>query len=318
MDKFICRICGYDGTHGNRQGFSTHITHKHKITTKEYYDMYFKQPGEDICPSCGKPTKFRDMWYGYNKHCCPGCVPKDPVVKEKTKNTCMKKYGTEYAFQSKVVIDKIRNTMQARYGVNSYLQTPRCRKIIAKISASEAVKEKIKQTCMTHFGVNCAFKAESVKNKIKITMLDRYNVDNAAKSKIFRSKACKTRIKNGNHSGLEDNLENFFIEHNINFKKQYKEVRYPYRCDFYLPDTDTFIEIHGFWMHGGHWFDYNNAKDNEILNYWKSKSNDTYIKAIDCWTRSDLERRKVAIENSLNYIVLWDINDIENYKKSFL
>ena len=41
-----------------------------------------------------------------------------------------------------------------------------------------------------------------------------------------------------------------------------------------------------------------------------------YKVAITVWTKSDLEKRDYAIKNNLNYIVLWTLNDIDNFIKS--
>lgn len=40
------------------KGLSSHIRQKHRITSKEYYDIYFKQENEGICPICNKKTPF--------------------------------------------------------------------------------------------------------------------------------------------------------------------------------------------------------------------------------------------------------------------
>ncbi len=46
---------------------------------------------------------------------------------EITKETTLKKYGTEYTFQSPVVKDKIKATMLKRYGVDCYVKTQQYR-----------------------------------------------------------------------------------------------------------------------------------------------------------------------------------------------
>ena len=71
-------------------------------------------------------------------------------------------------------------------------------------------------------------------------------------------------------------------------------------------------------MHGGHWFDETNEDDLNILHIWESKINKSsmYKSAIAVWTKSDLEKRNMAIKNNLNYIVLWTLDDINNYIKS--
>lgn len=363
MNKLICKICGYIGT--SKQGFNSHITHLHHINSKDYYDKYLKQPNDGICPTCGKETKFRNMWYGYNKHCSTKCIPLDPNIQQKMKNTCQEKYGTDYAFQSDEVKEKIKQTTNKRYGVDCYLQTDECRQIIAQLSSSEEIKNKIKQTNLKNRGVAYSFQDKEVKEKIKqtkkerygsetynnseqaaktslekygtknpaqskeiqdkmkATCIERYGVDNIWKSDSLRLKlkqnSQKSMHKNGNNSSLEDYLENAFKNANIVYIAEYKkDNRYPYFCDFYLPDIDTFVEINGYWTHNDHWFNEKDKNDLTTLKLWKekAKAHSMYNAAIRVWTNSDLEKRNCAKKNKLNYVVLWSKQDIIDWINS--
>ena len=71
-------------------------------------------------------------------------------------------------------------------------------------------------------------------------------------------------------------------------------------------------------MHAMHWFNSNNKDDLNKLTVWKekAKTSSMYKVAITVWTKSDLEKRDYAIKNNLNYIVLWTLNDIDNFIKS--
>ena len=125
--------------------------------------------------------------------------------------------------------------------------------------------------------------------------------------------------KNGNYSKLEDKLEKFFIESNISYIPQYKDARYPTHCDFYLPYTDTFIEINGYWHHNNHFYDKNNKEDLETLKIWKekSKTKPQYKVAIEVWTIRDVKKLNYAKQNNLNYIVLWSKQDVDLFIKNF-
>lgn len=362
LNKLKCKICGYEAS--TKQGFNSHLSHRHHIKSKDYYDEYLKQEGEGIC-HCGNLTKFRDMWYGYNKHCCTRCIPLDPEVQNKMKETCQEKYGTDYVWQADQTKAKIKQTNRKHYGVDCYLQTAECRKIIAEITNSDEVKNKIKQSNLDHFGVEYSFQSSIIKDKSKQTKLDKYDsetynnsdkaketsivkygVDNPAKSKEIQDKmktTCLERYgvdniwkdrdsrlkakkrsqqsmhKNGNRSSLEDLLEQFFIDNNINYQSEYnKDKRYPYFCDFYLPDFDLFVEINGYWTHQCHWFDENNLNDIKKLEELieKSKEHSLYKTCIRVWTQSDVEKRNCAKNNKLNYVVLWNKQDIINWVKS--
>ena len=59
-----------------------HITQKHKISTKQYYDKFLLQPGDGYCAICGKPTSFKSFNVGYSK-CCISCCHNTIECKEK-------------------------------------------------------------------------------------------------------------------------------------------------------------------------------------------------------------------------------------------
>jgi hypothetical protein len=69
--KMKCEICGKE--FGNYKSLSAHFR-THKITSKEYYDKFFKKEGEGICPVCGKETNFKNIRDGYHKFCSNKCA----------------------------------------------------------------------------------------------------------------------------------------------------------------------------------------------------------------------------------------------------
>ena len=121
---------------------------------------------------------------------------------------------------------------------------------------------------------------------------------------------------NGTRSSWENILKTALLEHNIPFEYEYnKDLRYPFPCDFYLPNTDTFVEINGYFTHNNHWFDETSQADVSILSEWKekAKTSNRMQMAIDIWTKKDVEKRKCAKQNKLNYVVLWTLEDIHNW-----
>ena len=184
-------------------------------------------------------------------------------------------------------------------------------------------RQKMSETNLERYGATNPYGSKEIREKIKKVNLERYGVKNPYNIPKIHTKAIQNSLNyhddNGNESSWEAKLYNALIEHNIKFEQHYnKDSRYPYQCDFYLIDTDTFIEINGFWMHGMHWFNSNNKDDLNKLTVWKekAKTSNMYKVAITVWTKSDLEKRDYAIKNNLNYIVLWTLNDIDNFIKS--
>ena len=58
--------------------------------------------------------------------------------------------------------------------------------------------------------------------------------------------------KNGTYkkSKKEDECYELLIKKYDNVIRQYRdENRYPFNCDFYIPNEDLFIEFNGYWTH---------------------------------------------------------------------
>lgn len=185
---------------------------------------------------------------------------------------------------------------------------------------SESHKQSIIKSIQNKYGeeyIN-VYQVPEIKEKIVRISLERYNTPNPGNSRKARQKAAITMRGNDNNSRWEDILEQYFIDNNIVYKKQYSDDRYPFPCDFYLPDSDTFIEINGYWSHNDHFYDSNNPNDVEILAKWIEKANKghkQYANAVQVWSYRDVIKREHAVKNSLNFIVLWTYQDLLNYVK---
>lgn len=89
------------------------------------------------------------------------------------------------------------------------------------------------------------------------------------------------------------------------------DPRYPFECDFYIPNLDLFIECHYFWTHGDpkynchEPFNKNSSKHQEMLQRWKSKNTKFYDNAIKVWTYYDPLKLKIFQDNNLNYKIFY-------------
>ena len=101
--------------------------------------------------------------------------------------------------------------------------------------------------------------------------------------------------------------------------RQFISKEYPWHCDFYIKSLDIFIELQCMRTHGGH--PYNSIEDQAKLQRWQSIANNgsrVYKNAIKVWTVSDSNKRKIAKENHLNYIEVFDSNFEILYNLSIL
>lgn len=253
---------------------------------------------------------------------------------EKCKKTNMKKYGTEWGLQNKEIRKKGEKTKEDLYGDKNYNNREQAEKTtfekygVKNTKQSQQAKEKEKETCLQKYGVTSYRKTKECTEKIRKTSLEKYGVENCTQSEKWKEKwygnnewsknrsekIYETMKNNGSFSKSipEQAILDFLLNEYGNVIYQYKDdLRYPFKCDFYLPEKDVFIEYNGYWTHGKHPFDANNIEDILILEKWKGKSNKQYKIAIDVWTKMDPMKRKIAKENKLKYIEL-NYSDYKN------
>lgn len=108
-----------------------------------------------------------------------GHCNKDPEVKRKKKETCLKNYGVEFSFQSDQCKQKSKNTCLKKYGTEYSSQ-------------NITNREKYKKTCMDKYGVSNPSKLKEIKEKKKNTCLKNYGVESPYQSKVIKTKIKKT------------------------------------------------------------------------------------------------------------------------------
>lgn len=68
-----CKECG--AVFYGQQPLCAHIMDMH-MSIRQYYDKWFKKPGEGECKTCGLPTGFISFTRGYKEFCCKSCARK--------------------------------------------------------------------------------------------------------------------------------------------------------------------------------------------------------------------------------------------------
>lgn len=249
---------------------------------------------------------------------------KSKEIQNKIKNTCKEKYGVENPLLSSKIRDKIKETcidkygsisvlgnsdfmkskIKEKYGVEYVTQIPYVRKRISESTSSEECNNKKMITCIKKYGVPFVLMSDNVKKK------------------IMHSKKINHTF---NTSKPEEELYIYIKDKFPNVKRQYKdEKRYPYNCDFYIPELDYFIELEGSWVHGSHPYNDNEKIDKDKLAQWTLKYNNGskyYKNAIDVWTIKDPEKRQCANIHNLNFKEVWSLNEgksfIDNLYKQY-
>ena len=218
--KRICPFCSKEFT----------PTHPKQLVCKE--DHYFP------CPDCGKLVKVVDNSYAqFIKHGpkrCKECANKYSSEKrklksdeekqrilEKRKQTNIKKFGVEFASQSKDIQKKIVETNLERYGVIRPLQNDEINKRrkqtnLERYGTEEAqrndlVKDKVKQTLHERYGsdIDNVSQLDSTKQSVRETVRRKYGVDST-----FQSEDVKEAIKKTNQE-----------RYGVSYPQQSKEIQ---------------------------------------------------------------------------------------------
>jgi len=330
----ICKICNKEFN----KSFGNHLK-THNITSQEYYDKYLKQEGDGICPICGKETKFLGLSLGgYQKHCSCKCSQTNKETHLKREQTCIEKFNSKVFLHSDIFKQQVNNTINTKWDGEHWskheeIKTKKTQTCLDKfgvenISQVDQVKCKKELTTLDHYNVKNPFQAEECKEKSKITKKEKYgdeNYNNREKInwKELTDKSYQTKRKNNtfNTSEPEENFYKFLI--NIfgseDIMRNYnKDKRYPFACDFYIKSFDLFIELNIFPTHNTHFFNSKNINDIKQLEEFSKKNKKWYDNYTYVWSVSDVNKRNHADINGLNYIVLWNNYDIEEFKKFIL
>ena len=138
-------------------------------------------------------------------------------------------------------------------------------------------------------------------------------------NKEVRNKVDITKHKNGtfNTSKPEQEVKRLLEKKFPNVQYQYKSEKYPFNCDFYIPELDLYIEFQGTWTHGKHPFS-ESVEDLETLDKWKTESitSEFYKNAIEVWTIKDVEKRKIALQNNINWLEFFTIDEFLEWYNS--
>ena len=238
-----------------------------------------------ICPVCGKQLPFvgklkRDRCY--NGFCSDKCAQNSPDVRKKRLLTSIAKYGAGCNIQ------KVKQTCLEKYGVDNVYRTDWC-------------IEKIKETTFSHYGVTNYMKTGDYNKKTH--------------SKEVNEKRNNTKRNNGTfNSSKPENLSYKLLKEKFDdVIYQYKSKEYPFICDFYIPSLKLYIECNYHWTHGFRPFNENDNECIRLLNKWKEGNTKYYNNAIATWTVRDVQKRKVATENSLNYKEFWNIDELKEF-----
>lgn len=323
----------------------TYKMHGEEIMEKKHRTCLEKYGNENVCQTDEWKEKHKQtnlQKYGVE------CTLQAEKIKEKVKQTNIERYGSEYPSQSEYVKNKVKQTCLERYGTDSYMKTTEFKErsketMIEKYGVenychAKDFKDKVKQTCQERYGVDYVSQSPEFRERVAQTNLERYEhtcnlsshdsikkntetwlkhlgIDLPSKCTAIENQ-WETKKRNGYASSNEEFIKGKLLEKFHNVKFNYKETRYPFPCDFYLPDFDIFIEYQGFEGHGGHPFDYNNPDDVTKLLFWAERADrkkldkrNKYLTYIHTWVERDPMKRECARKYKLKWFEFFTLEE---------
>ena len=282
-----------------------------------------------VCPECGKLCKVK---YRKNQPFYSTCGNIECIHKRKgngPKEKCIQKYGVENQFQRKEIKDKIRQTCLNKWGHNSHMQ-------------STSWQNNYKQHLLNKYGVENQFQRKEIKDKIRQTCLNKYGVEHynqsnifkqqmsiIASSKEFQEKRNNTLKQNNTWKSSKDEeyCYNELCKYFKHVERQYSSILYPFNCDFYIPEIDTYIEYQGSDLHNGRKY-VGDTNDLIEVNILKEKSKKLKLKnntnkktrydlRIYTWTDLDVRKRNIAKDNNLNFVELWNLKELNQWLQTY-
>jgi len=172
---------------------------------------------------CGNSLKFIKFKKGYAVFCSIKCMSSDVGVREKVKETFLKKYGVQNPLQSPEVQEKRKKNFIEKYGVEHQSQLI-------------SVCEKRKKTCLDKFGATTNLLCDDTINKIKQTNLRIFGCEHNSQSQQIKEKKKKTNLRN---CGFEYNFQSEISKEKV---KKTNLKKYGVECTLLSEDVKEKIK----------------------------------------------------------------------------
>lgn len=193
-----------------------------------------------------------------------------------------------------------------RYGVTNVLRSKEVLEKVSEDRASGELARRAAETKKQRYG-DAHYNNMEKNHQTKEARYGDPNYNNM--DKMLQTKRVNNSFNTSKpEEQLYEKLLQVYSEKDI--IRQYKESRYPYNCDFYIKSKDLFIELNYHQSHGDHPYDPENAADQKLIAFWRSKQNtegpqNQYWLYEKVFTRTDPEKLKCAKDNKLNYLIIY-------------
>lgn len=255
------------------------------------------------CEVCGKSTALDTVNKVFRRWCSVKCAHESDTVKNKTKQTCIERYG----HSTNLMMPEARKSYFNKYGGFGM--------------ASSKIRDKVESTVMKKYGVVNVWQAEKVIEQIKNThhvkygrMYSQQHISDESMVKLNDSSYCQmvvdeqfktftqfaeelgvtpsTLLKYVNKHGIsytrkcssviEGVIDNWLTEKNIIHTRNDRTVLQNMEVDFYIPAHNVAIELNGVYWHSDsnindrhyHFKKSNAAREGgiQLLSFWEHET----------------------------------------------
>jgi hypothetical protein len=305
--------------------FTRHL-HKHKLTYKDYYEIYetyftplclclkplsFYQKTESYANSCGDPicvgknisltkqnwtTKQRQIDSEHKQKAAARRTPEQIQAQiEKTSKTFQEKYGVKWATQSDEYKEKSKKTKLERYGNEYYAGWEKSaeKNRNKTIKEQDEINDKRRQTNLERFGVENVFLLPNNKSKVNKgnSSIKKYILPSGKIIGIrgYEHIVLDQLLQTYNETDLQvhDDLSDYVIER---FEYQSVDRKRLYYPDIYISKENLIIAVKSEW-------------------WWNGKLDLRYKSRLE----NNLRKRQAVIDNGYRF-QLWLFDNKYTYR----
>ena len=252
---------------------------------------------QPVCQVCGKVVGYFKEHYCYRTYCSKECQYVTSGMKGKSMPESARK-----AISEKATLRLSDSTKNPMYGKHFSEESK-------KLMSESAVKRGFHPNCAANLNFTGRIHSEETKKRMSAIAKETGTLSKpSVREKIYASKKRNGTFKD---SKPEREIANLIREIIPDLQTQHKTTEYPFRCDFYIPSLQLYIEYNGTWTHGKRPFDSQDPECISKLEEWKPFAEESgyYRNAIENWTLRDPSKRKAVFDNDLFYLELWSMKE---------
>lgn len=320
----FCLICN-----SKHHSFQKHLREIHDIDLETYVDQYLRDNSSGYCEKCNKPTRFSYSNHDFVRYCSIEC--KKDSISKKLHDTQVEIWSSKT--EEELADFRLKTSIGTKNGLKNMSNEAKeayskSRSIAAKkqfknmteeqrIERNTKISNTVKNTIQNWTKEQHELHSKNTSNGLINMPKEKKDLMLLHKKQTYENKSNEEKTLFMQKRHKPSKIEQYFIDKcndlNITFIGEQMTDKYPYFCDFII-DDDLYIELNCSSFHNGHFYgEYEDDISYKTILEEKAIHSDWYNTKLIVWTKTDLEKRDCAIKNNLNYVVLWNKKQIDQF-----